>query len=160
MRTAIGRVAGRSERSTSEPCASQLGGYREFAAPRDLEDIAAGLWEHVTPFGPAAAPTATHRVIPHFNVSLSLERTRHPDGRLMSQRLLFLGPVAEPSLYRLVPGREMVSLRVRPEFSQAPGILSSNLNIKCLAKGDGIGKRGDRYNDWDRFLALKFGASR
>lgn len=102
---------------------SRVGAYVEFAPPSALAGIVECSWAHVVASDATRGAMRWHRVLPDDALSLAFSCTRDWDGVVIEAHLGILGPVTIPRLYPILPGREMVAIKVRPEW--APGILGA-----------------------------------
>ena len=68
------------------------------------------LWMH----GVGVAPRP-HRMPPHWQISLGVERKRDRHGALASVHVLAIGPVESSYVYAPQAGTELIALRVEPE---------------------------------------------
>jgi AraC-like DNA-binding protein len=102
---------------------SRVGAYVEFAPSPALAGIVECSWVHVVASGATSGARGWHRVLPDDALSLAFSCTRGGDGLTIEPHLGILGPVTKPRLYPILPGREMVAIKVRPEW--APAILGA-----------------------------------
>ena len=102
---------------------SRVGAYVEFAPPPALAGIVECTWAHVVAGDATSGALGWHRVLPDDALSLAFSCTRNGAGLTIEPYLGVLGPVTKPRLYPIVPGREMVAIKMRPEW--APAILGA-----------------------------------
>lgn len=95
---------------------STVGGYREFVPGPEVGAWIEALWVHVAPV--TGAPSE-HRVVTDVAPSLVFESIRDDAGEPHGGRVLLIGPVWTPRIYRPKPGVRMEGVRIKPEWSRA-----------------------------------------
>ena len=92
----------------------RLGGYREYAAPPELAPACEAVWLHRTPSG---WHDGMHRVLPDPAMSIVFACRRRDDGRPSDAHTLIVGPKTRPHVFALEPGREMVAVKIKLEWT-------------------------------------------
>jgi AraC-like DNA-binding protein len=92
----------------------RLGGYREYAAPAALAPICEAVWSYRMP---PVGGDCIHRVLPDPAASIELSCRREHDGRPSDIRMLLIGSTTRPYVFGLDPGREMVAVRLKLEWT-------------------------------------------
>lgn len=125
----------------------RVGGYVELAAPAMIADCAEAVWLHRTPLS-YDVRDAAHRVLPDPSLCLAFTCRRDADGRPRDARLIVIGPVDTASFFRIVPGREMVAVRLRLEWSAPLLDLAAPDHVDALDDFTGLApSQGDRLLD-------------
>lgn len=98
---------------TSRPL-RRVGGYTEYAPPRDLRGHVRCVWTYRCPVG---HEPEVHRVLPHVGVTVTVRFDCRDPGE--EPQVLLLGPVHTPRTFRPEPGLVMEAVELRPEWSRA-----------------------------------------
>jgi AraC-like DNA-binding protein len=101
---------------TSLTLRHRLGGYLEYDPPPALAPFCESVWSYKTPRGESGA---VHRVLPDPSVNVQFTYLRDTDGHLCDARLVLGVPSLAPALTGFEPGREIVALKVKLEWSAA-----------------------------------------
>jgi len=92
----------------------RLGGYREYTAPPELAPVCEAVWLHRTP---PDCHEGMHRVLPDPAMSIVFTCCRQDDGRPSDARMLVVGPKTRPHVFAFEPGREMVAVKIKLEWT-------------------------------------------
>ena len=92
----------------------RLGGYREYSAPPTLAPYCEAVWTYKTP---SQLVGAVHRVLPDPAVNIELMYLRDAAGHVSEPKLVLGGPIVTPQVAGFEPGREIVALKVKLEWS-------------------------------------------
>lgn len=97
----------------------QLGGYLEFGPPDIHASFVEAMWIHRSPASLPSNPTRRHRVLPDPAVGIAFVCRRDSNGLPSSPQVVVLGPVTGTREFAIVPGVEMVAVKVKLERVQA-----------------------------------------
>jgi AraC-like DNA-binding protein len=93
----------------------RLGGYVEFEPPEHLTQFVEATWLHHTPGDMPLPSGVTHRVLPDPALGIAFVCARDTRGGVRNARLVAVGPVTRPREFRITPGVEMVSVKLKLE---------------------------------------------
>jgi len=127
---------------------AQLGGYIEYAPPPVSRDFVDAMWLHRSE---ASSGVREHLVIPDPRISLAFFRGRSNSDEFADGKLAIIGPVTKPRPLPLRADREIIAIRIQPEFAfDVFGAPPS----QYLDSIEGVGDLAD-YRDLANRLAAK-----
>jgi len=87
----------------------ELGGYREYAPPPDLERAVDVVWVY-------SRPARRHRVLPEGGVSLCFQCRRSESGAVSDPKVTIIGPIRTPRFTEPDPELHLEAVRLKPEW--------------------------------------------
>ncbi len=96
----------------------RLGGYLEFG-PDTRASLVEAMWIHRSPTNQPPNATRRHRVLPDPAVGIAFACRRDANGVPWEPQLTVIGPVTGTRDFAIVPGIEMVAVKIKLEWAHA-----------------------------------------